>query len=194
LVAWSSLSLLSRAAIVLLLAHCVFQVTWPLRHHFYQGNASWTEQGHFFSWRMMLRGKMAGVRYYLTDPKSGETWNVDLREYLNVEQANRYSRDPEMILQLAHFLAEEFRSGSNEHCEVRALVLSSLNGRKPQLLIDPAVDLAKQPRGFHPRPWIVPLTEPLRPEPWSVPLVEWEQHINLPPLPKLGRTRPATKS
>ena len=67
-----------------------FQVTWPLRHYLYPGDASWTEQGHFFSWRMMLRGKMAGVRYYLTDPKSGETWNIDLREYLNADSVNYF--------------------------------------------------------------------------------------------------------
>jgi len=28
-----------------------------------------------------------------------------------------------------------------------------------------------------------PLTEPLREKPWSVPLVDWERHVNLPPLP-----------
>jgi hypothetical protein len=192
--AWSALTHRARWALILLLAYCTFQITWPLRHHLYPGDAGWTEQGHFFAWRMMLRGKMAGVRYYLTDARSGETWNVDLREYLNVDQANRYSRDPEMILHLAHFLADEYRSGSSETVEVRALVLSSLNGRRPQLLIDPTVDLAKQPRGFHHRPWLVPLKEPLRAEPWSIPLVEWEQHVELPPLPQLGRPRRPNKS
>lgn len=37
----------------------------------------------------------------------------------------------------------------------------SLNGRRPQLLVDPAVDLARVPRdGWH-LWWVVPLTEPL---------------------------------
>jgi hypothetical protein len=184
---WRTLSPAARAGLLVLAAYCLFHIAWPLRHHLYYGNASWTEQGHFFSWRMMLRGKLVGVRYYLTDPQTGRTWHTDLRRYLNVDQAGRFSRDPEMILQLAHFLAQEQRRQTGQEIEVRALVLASLNGRKPQLLIDPSVDLAKEPRGFHPRPWIEPLTEPLRNDPWKVPLVEWEQHIELPPLPVVSR-------
>jgi hypothetical protein len=64
--------------------------------------------------------------------------------------------------------------------------LASLNGRKPQLLIDPAVDLAAQPRfAFH-RSWILPLHEPLRVEPWKIPLNEWERYVELPNLPFLN--------
>lgn len=182
-VAWRSLALTTRWGFAILLGWCVFQVLWPLRLHLYPGNASWTERGHCFAWRMMLRGKTAGVRYYVTDPKTGETWHPDLRPYLNVDQAGRFTRDPEMILHLAHFLAAEHRRQTGREVEVRALVLTSLNGRKPELFIDPDIDLAKEPRGFYHRPWVRPQTEPLRAEPWTVPLVEWEKHIELPPLP-----------
>jgi len=44
---------------------------------------------------------------------------------------------------------------------VRARVEVSLNGRQPQLLIDPNVDLAKEEAGLLPARWIVPLTTPL---------------------------------
>jgi len=37
----------------------------------------------------------------------------------------------------------------------------SLNGRQPQLLIDPNVDLAKERVGLLPARWIVPLSTPL---------------------------------
>ena len=37
-------------------------------HHLYEGDVSWTERGHFFSWHMLLRGKTVGLRYYVTDP------------------------------------------------------------------------------------------------------------------------------
>jgi hypothetical protein len=169
----------------LLLAYGAFHVWWPLRHQVYDGPVSWNERGHYFAWRMMLRGKTAGVRYYLTDRETGHTWNPDLRPYLNVEQAGRFPRDPELILHLAHFLAKEHRRQTGHEAEVRALVLTSLNGRKPQLFLDPAVNLARQPRGIHHRPWMMPLVEPLRPQPWSVPLVEWERHVELPPLPQV---------
>jgi hypothetical protein len=126
---------------------------------------------------------MAGVRYYVTDTKTGKTGVADLRPFINSEQAGRFPRDPEMILQFAHFLSGEYRRETGRDAEVRALVLMSLNGRKPQLFLDPTVDLSKEPPGFHHRNWIMPQTEPLRMTPWSVPLVEWERHLDLPPLP-----------
>jgi len=132
---------------------------------------------------MMLRNKTAGVRYYLTDPADDKTWNPDLRPYLNAEQAGKFTKDPEMILQLAHFLAAEHHRQTGHTIEVRALALTSLNGRKPQLFLDPTVDLTREPRGFYRRAWITPLTEPLRAELWSLPLGEWEKHLDLPPLP-----------
>jgi hypothetical protein len=90
-----------------------------------------------------------------------------------------------MILDLAHGLADEYRRRTEKPIEVRALVLASLNGRKPQLLIDPAVNLAAEPRGWRHRRWIMPLTEPRRTDPWTVPLNEWEHHVDLPDLPFL---------
>jgi hypothetical protein len=44
--------------------------------------------------------------------------------------------------------------------------MASLNGREPQLLIDPDTDLAVQPRViWPPATWILPLTQPLRTAP-----------------------------
>jgi hypothetical protein len=74
------------------------------------------------------------------------------------------------------------------------LVLSSLNGRKPQLLIDPNVDLARQPRGFVHRTWVLPQSEPLPAEPWNVPLLEWERNVALPLMPFLNRGRPPSSA
>jgi len=166
-----------------LLVYVLFQLVWPFRHWLYPGDAAWTEQGHRFAWRMMLRAKISGVRYYMTDAATGVTWIPSLRPYLCAEQMEKFARDPEMVLQLAHFLADEYRRETGRTAEVRALVLTSLNGRKPQLLIDPQVNLAQVPRGCYRRPWVLPLTEPLRIPVWSVPLLEWERHVDLPPLP-----------
>ncbi len=195
-ISWKSLSPSVRAAGAALTLYCAFHLVWPLRHHLSAGDAVWTERGHFFSWRMMLRGKVSAVRYYVTDPETGETTIASLRPYLSLDQMSKFSRDPEMILQLAHFVAREQRARTGHPVEVRALVLTSLNGRKPQLLIDPNIDLAKEPLGFHFRPWIMPQTEPLRPVAWSVPMLEWEHHVKIPPRPFLSRPneRPPSSS
>jgi vitamin K-dependent gamma-carboxylase len=182
-VSWRSLSRPTKVGVLLLTAYCLFHSVWPLRHHVYPGPASWTEQGHFFAWRMMLRGKAVGIRYYLTDPETGQTQIPDLRPLLSPVQMTSFARDPEMILHLAHHIADEYRRQFGRDVEVRALVLTTLNGRKPQLQIDPTVDLAKIPRGFHRRDWIMPQTEPLPAEPWTLPIHEWEQHVEIPPLP-----------
>jgi hypothetical protein len=136
---------------------------------------------------MMLRNKTGGVRYYVTDSGANKTWNPNLRTILNEEQAGKFIKDPEMILQLAHFLAEDYLQHTGRRAEVRALALVSLNGRKPQLFIKPEVDLARQPRGFYRGDWIQPLTEPLREEPWGLPLSDWEQHVDLPRMPAVTK-------
>ena len=66
-----------------------------------------------------------------------------------------------MILQFSHYLAEQKRREGYESVEVRARVMASLNGRKPQLLIDPTADLTKERLSLLPARWILPLTEPL---------------------------------
>lgn len=173
--------------LALLAAYCLFHCVWPFRHLVYPGPANWTEQGHHFAWRMMLRGKQVGIRYYVTDPRTRQTQLLDVREFLSPLQIGVFGRDPEMILHFAHFAAEMYEREFGVRPEVRALVLTSLNGRKPQLQIDPEVDLASQPRGWHRRDWIMPLTEPLPPQPWNVPIEQWEAHVELPTLTFLHR-------
>lgn len=158
---------------------CLFHLAWPLVHFLEEGDTSWTERGHHFSWRMMLRGKTSGFRYLVTDPQTGLSWNPDVRKWITPDQEIRFVRDPEMILHLAHFISEDYLKLTGREFEVRALVLTSLNGRKPQLLIDPTVDLSKEPRGYYQRSWIRPLTEPLRKDPWMIPPSQWERLIDV---------------
>jgi len=71
------------------------------------------------------------------------------------------STTPDMIVLFSHYLVEEKRREGYDNVEVRARVMVSLNGRQPQLLIDPNVDLAKEQVSLLPARWIVPLTTPL---------------------------------
>ncbi|HKC12385.1 MAG TPA: HTTM domain-containing protein [Vicinamibacteria bacterium] len=137
------------------------QVLVPLRHYAYPGNVSWTEEGHRFSWHMRLRDKESQARFLVTDVDRGTTWTVEPSAYLTEQQARVMAGRPDMILQLAHHLAGELRRSGRSWVEVRARVVASLNGRPPQLLLDPDVDLAREPRSLAPAPWILPLHEPL---------------------------------
>ena len=111
---------------------------------------------------MKLRTKSASIRFLMTDPDKDQTWVVDHNQYLTDRQARKMSTRPDMILQFAHFLADETREAGVANPEVRVRSRARLNGRNRQDLIDPEVDLAAQPRNLWRWPWIVPLTEPFR--------------------------------
>jgi len=130
----------------------------PLRHYAYPGNVSWTEEGHQFSWRMMLRDKdNEHIEFIAFSPKTGETWKIDPNDDLTYVQVLTMSMRPDMILQYGHFLAEKFREDGYDDIEITVDVFSSLNGRDAQRLIDPHVNLAEQPVTILPKSWIVPL-------------------------------------
>lgn len=145
----------------LLCLYAAVQLLVPLRHLLYPGDTSWTEQGHRFAWRMMLRDKRVKAQFLLRDPRSQVQWTVEPQAYLAPWQMRAVLNDPEMILQLCHYLAAEQRQAGFADIEVYARVQASLNGRPLQDLVDPTVDLAAQERGLGAASWILPLRQPL---------------------------------
>lgn len=158
-----------RITISLLGVYLAVQLLVPLRHHLYPGNVNWTEEGHRLSWHMKLRNKEAQLEFAVTNPATGEVWIVDPYDTLPAWQAGKMATHPDMILQFSHYLADEFRRHGHSGVEVRAHAVASLNGRRPQRLIDPSVDLAREPRSLRPASWIVPL------DPGTVPGEQWTQ-------------------
>ena len=138
------------------------QLLIPVRHLLYPGNVSWTEEGHRFSWQMKLRDKVGKARFYVLDKKSGERHRIDPSQYLTRKQIRKMTTRPDMLLQFAHHLAQEWKQSTSSDVEVRAQVYVSLNGRRPALLLDPERDLATIKRDLSHANWIVPLTEPFR--------------------------------
>ncbi|MGD9854617.1 MAG: HTTM domain-containing protein [Planctomycetaceae bacterium] len=191
---WAGVSRTAKAGALLLAGWCTFHIAWPLRHLAYSGDPSWTEQGQLFAWRMMLRDKRSFLRFHLTHLQTGLRGSLDPLDYITPFQLAMMSNDAGMIQEFSRFIADEFLQRGHGDVEVRALVLTSLNGRKPQLFIDPHVNLAAEPRTFRQPHWIMPLTEPLRKDPWSVPMSEWPRHVDLPPLPSVDRPSSAASA
>ncbi len=135
------------------------QIMLPLRHWLYPGHVSWTEEGHRFSWHMKLRGKDAQVIFYVTNPETNEMWEVEIGDRLTSRQYRKMSTRPDMIIQFAHHIRDEFHhSGVIKNPIIQADAWASLNGRPYQQFIDPAVDLAQESRSlFVHSEWIVPL-------------------------------------
>jgi len=123
--------------------YCLFQLLFPLRHWLYPGNASWTEEGQFFSWRVKLRQKrFAHIYFLVTDPKTGKTWKIDPKNDLTERQLGRMASIPRMVLTYAHFLRDKFKANGITDPIVQVDVPVSLNGRPFQPLVDPAVNLS----------------------------------------------------
>jgi vitamin K-dependent gamma-carboxylase len=156
-----SLSASQKLVAGLLAAYLAVQLFFPLRHYLYPGNVSWTEEGHNFAWHMKLRTKGGEAVFTVTHPRSGQTWIIKPEDYLKPHQLMKMTTKPDLVLLFGHHLAEEKQREGYDNVEVRARVMVSLNGRQPQLLIDPNVDLAKEHVSLLPARWIVPLTTPL---------------------------------
>ena len=145
----------------LLAIYAAIQILVPLRHFLYSGGLEWMYAEHRFGWRMMLMRHSARAFFYVTDPNDGETYQVLPTDYIELRQAGRMSWRPDMILQFAHYLAAIMPRTGPLPLRVEARVFVSLNGRKPQLLVDPNVDLASQKRTLGRPRWLLRVDGPL---------------------------------
>ena len=159
--------------------YVALQLLLPFRHFLYPGNPSWTEEGHAFAWRMMLRRKDVWIRFYATNVKTQETIEFPITQFFNARQIQDISYTADQIVPAAHFIAEQSRNIGIEDVEVRVVVLASLNGRKPQLMIDPELDLTTVNRTWKHQPFILRLTEPLLEEPWAMDVNSWPDAVGI---------------
>jgi hypothetical protein len=85
------------------------QLLLPLRHLLYPGNVSWTEEGHRWAWRMMIRQKTGSLVLVVTDPDTGAVVRDEPQRYVTRWQEKIVVGNPDMILQLAHHVADLYR-------------------------------------------------------------------------------------
>jgi hypothetical protein len=95
--------------------------------------------------------------FHVTGPSTGRRWEVAATDYLTPYQAKMMAAQPDMILQFAHIVADDFRSRGVQDPEIRVDAFASLNGRRRARLVDPTIDLARQSEGLLPKRWILPL-------------------------------------
>jgi hypothetical protein len=103
---------------------------------------------------MKLRGKVGRTIFMVTDPARKETWRERPADFLESWQVRKMSTRPELIRQFAHYLAAYEKMESGAAVEVRVDSKVRLNSRPSEVLIDPAVDLAKEPYRIGPARWI----------------------------------------
>ncbi|MCB0568258.1 MAG: HTTM domain-containing protein [Phaeodactylibacter sp.] len=134
----------------------LFHFAVPWRHHFFPGDVAWTEEGHRYAWRMMLRSKHGYGHFTVLDLDSGQRETANPGLWLSRKQEHKLYTHPDMILQFAHFLRDKYRE-QGRHVAVYADIQVQLNFRKYSPLIDPMIDLAQEKwRFFRRSEWILP--------------------------------------
>ena len=135
------------------------QVALPLRHHLYEGEVLWNEEGHRLAWRMMLRSKSGTIHFRLEDVDTGEKWKVFPNEHLTPKQIRKMATRPPQIWQYTQYLKKLY---AKEGKTVRIFAESHvrLNKRPRQRFVDNTVDFAQVKwHRFKHSDWILPLNE-----------------------------------
>lgn len=143
----------------LLALYFVIQLLVPFRSALYPGSTFWTEQGYRFSWRVMLMEKAGYTVFRVQDPDLKQSWEVTNWDYLTPNQEKMMATQPDMILQFAHFLEDEYQKRGHEDVVITADAYVALNGRRSQRFIDPTVDLTEKARGLAHKDWILPFSD-----------------------------------
>lgn len=135
------------------------QLLLPLRHHTFEDDVLWTEEGHRLSWRMMLRSRSGSIRMSAVNKETGKVNNINLNEYLTKKQRRKVACYPDFTWQFAQYIKNEFaKKGEDVQIFVKNRV--KVNNGKYHEFIDPNVDLASEPwKHFEHHEWILPSPE-----------------------------------
>lgn len=144
-------------ALPLLAVYFTLQLALPLRHWLYPGDVRWTEQGFRFAWNVMLMEKNGAVDFRVVEPGTGRTFHAAASDYFTPYQAAMMAPQPDMLQEAARIVAADFRARGVSSPRVFVDAFASLNGRPMQRLVDPHVDLSREPDGLANKPWILPL-------------------------------------
>ncbi len=144
------------ALIAVAASFCLLQLLIPLRHHLYGGNVLWHEQGMRFSWKVMVREKNGSITYIVESQRAHRTWYVSPHKYLTDRQERELATQPDLVLQLAHRVRDDFHAQGHDDVTVRVEAIVSLNGRAGAPMIDPSVDLVPIEDGLTKASWILP--------------------------------------
>lgn len=148
--------------------YMLIQLCLPFRYVLYPGKLFWTEQGFRFSWRVMLMEKSGTCTFYVCEGSRKACIEINNRDYLTRFQEKMMSTQPDMILQFAHMLRDDFTNKTISRHGLRFTFTKpsvyvdsyvSLNGKGSQRFIDPEVDLAAKPQNLFHKSWILPFKE-----------------------------------
>lgn len=147
---------ISKFAIVLLAIFFAFQTLLPVRRFLYHRNTSWSEEAELFSWRMFTAAKKGDISFFIDAPGKHPYESVDLTKYLTIGQIGKMMRNPDMIIQFAHYIGPIYAKKWGMPVEVHVVSELGLNGYENKPFVNTGVDLMKEPRQFaKPYHWVL---------------------------------------
>lgn len=126
---------------LIILLFFIFQFIFPFRYLIYTNDIFWTEEGYRFSWRVMLMEKTGWVNYKIVDEKNNITRNIDPIYYLTDIQVKQMSFQPDMIIQFAKYIANEYKSETKIIPKIYVDSYVSLNGSGSKRYFKKNIDL-----------------------------------------------------
>jgi hypothetical protein len=148
--------------------YIAIQLLVPFRYALYPGKLFWTEQGFRFSWRVMLIEKVGYCTFFVVPENSDMQKIIEPSCYLSEQQCKQMATQPDMILQFAHFLRDEYQGKTIVEGDLEiemgtpSVYVDSkvvLFNQGSRAFIDPEVDLAAVPHNLFNRTWILPYEE-----------------------------------
>ncbi|MEM7101655.1 MAG: HTTM domain-containing protein [Bacteroidota bacterium] len=138
--------------------YCAVQLYLPLRYLQHSGNLFWHEKGYRLSWRVMLMEKNGYTSFILRDTQKNTQKEVEQCDYLTAFQQQQLRSQPDMIIQFARHIGDEFKKENGYAPEVYVESRLSLNGRRSQPFTNDTIDIyaLKDPMNSN---WILPLKE-----------------------------------
>lgn len=130
------------------LIYFIVQFALPFRYFLYDGKLFWTEQGYRFSWRVMLMEKAGTAFFFVRDAQSGKEVEIDNKIYLTYLQEKMMATQPDMMVDYAKFLKQEYLKKGFDNPTVRAQCFVTLNGCGSREFIDSDIDLSAQSNSF----------------------------------------------
>ena len=120
----------------------LLQLILPLRYLVYPEGLFWHEQGYRFSWRVMLIEKAGYAEFKIKDKEGRVSW-VNNCQYLTPQQEKMMATQPDMLLQFAHKLRDEYSSIGWENPQVFVDSWVTLNGRGSRRFVKSNINLAE---------------------------------------------------
>lgn len=124
------------------------QLITPFRYLLYNGKLFWTEQGYRFSWRVMLMEKAGTAFFYVIDSETNKEIEVDNKKYLTYMQEKQMATQPDMMVDYAKILKNEFEKMGFKNPKVRAQSFVTLNGNGSKEFINDTIDLSSESNSF----------------------------------------------